>query len=130
MKKYFLIALFLLPGVALFGQDTLKTNMGAHGGKAKRAGNYYIEVLDSPGNVYAFLLNHDLKPIPNKNILGQMTLYFPNDVCIDYPLKPYGFDGFFAEVPNGFYMCKVIFAINGKRVFATFDNETEIVEKK
>jgi len=129
MKKIFFI-LFALAGTTLFAQDTLKTNIGPHSGKAKRAGNYYIEVLDSPGNIYAFLLNHDLKPMSNKNITGQMTLYFQDDVSTDYPLKPYGTDGFFAECPNGFYSCKVTFNIANKKVSALFDNETEIVEKK
>ena len=128
--KRFLTVLFLAFGVIIYAQDTLKASIGPHGGKAKRAGNYYIELLDSPGNIYAFPLNHDLKPITNKNITGQMTLYFQNDVSVDYPLKPHGADGFFAEVPNGFYSCKVTLYISNKKTTAVFNNETEIVEKK
>ncbi len=130
MKKILFILLFASAGAVLIAQDNSKTSLGPHGGKAKKAENYYIEVVDSPGNIYAFLLNHDLKPMGNKNITGQMTLYFQNDVTADYPFRPYGTDGFFAEIPNGFYSCKVTFNIANKKVSALFDNDTEIVEKK
>ena len=129
MKKYLFILLFTIAGATLFAQDP-KTILGPHSGKAKQAGNYNIETLDSPGNIYAFLLNYDLKPMSNKNITGQITLYFENDESIDYPLKPHGTDGFFAECPNGFYSCKVTFNIANKKVSALFNNDTEIVEKK
>lgn len=130
MKKKIFTSLFIAMSVVLFGQDSLKPGMGPHDGKVKKAGKYYIEVLDSPGNIYAFLLTADLKPISNKSVTGQMTLYFENDVSIDYPFRPYGTDGFFAEVPNGFYSCKVTFNVANKKVFAQFDNNTEIVKKK
>lgn len=130
MKKIFFILLFGLLSKILLAQDTLNIKTGPHGGKVKQSDNYNIEILDPLGNIYAFLLNYDLKPVSNKNITGHLTFYFPDDVNNDYSLKPYGPDGFFAECPYGFYSFKVTFNFSNKKISALFDNDAEIVRKK
>ena len=129
--KFIIIVLIIIAAlVLLVSQNPFRSSTGPHGGIVKPAGNYQIEVNNPYGNLYAYLLDIESKPIKNKKITCSVRYYFPDDTTTDMDLKPFGDDGFMTETTIKFYSCKITFNLQGKSVSAKFENESQIVQKK
>jgi hypothetical protein len=129
-KIIFIVLIIIAAGILLVSLGVFQTTtFGPHGGIVKPAGSYQIEMKNPYGNLYAYLLDVESKPIRNKRITCSVRYYFPDNTTTDVDLKPYGEDGFTTETTIKFYLCKVTFNLQGKSVSAKFENENPIVQK-
>jgi len=105
--------------------------IGPHGGKVKKAENFNIEKIQSPENLYAFLLDTNYKPISNKGVIGEVRFYYLDETTSDIPLLPFETEGFVVKMQeNQYHSCRITFIISGKSISAKFENESLIVSKK
>lgn len=129
-SKNSIILLFILLASTLISLKIFQSTYGPHGGVVKPAGVYHIEMKNPYGNLYAYLLEADSKPILNKGISCKARYYLPDSTSTEVDLKPFGDDGFTAETTIRFYICKITFDVFGKSVSAKFENENPIVQKE
>ena len=129
-KIIIVVVIVLVAGGLLVSLNLFQSPNGPHGGVVKPAGNYQIEMKNPYGNLYAYLLDVESKPIRNRRVTCNVRYYFPDNTTTDVDLKPFGDDGFTAETTIKFYSCKITFNLQGKSVSAKFENENPIVQKK
>ncbi len=112
-------------------QDIDFKNGFMHGGILNTAGDYKIEVINSYRNFIVYLYDKNNKPIPNKDITGEVSFYYNHDASINLKLNAGENQSFTAEVKNAnYYYCVVSFNIYGKPVSSKFFNLAEIAKKK
>lgn len=129
--KIFFILLLLLVALMLIGLHLSESAEGPHGGAVKQAGDYHIEVKTVYPYFYAFLLDKSSRPISNKGISCEAKFIFADHTDINVSLGPFEEDGFSARlITQEFNSSQVYFNIHGKIVFAQFENESLIVDKK
>ena len=120
------VATFILLGFGLY-----QSSNGPHGGAMKQADNYYfIEMKNPYGNFFAYLLDKNYKLMSNKGISCEVRFFAHDNTTTDVALKPFGEDGFSAEVSIPYQSCRITFQVFGKPVTTLFENETLMVEKK
>jgi hypothetical protein len=78
----------------------------------------------------AYLLDKNLKTIGSKDISGEVKFFLADSTAIDVVLKPAAGNSFIAKVAPGFYACKITFHVSGKDVSASFEKQSQIVQKK
>lgn len=111
--------------------NTSQVTIGPHGGKVKKAENFNIEKIQSPENLYTFLLDNNYKPISNKGVVGEVRFYYIDETTSDIPLIPFETEGFVVKMQeNQYHSCRITFIISGKSISAKFDNESLIVSNQ
>jgi len=129
--KIIIVILIIIAAITLLiSLKMFQSPYGPHGGVVKPAGNYQIEMKNPFGNLYAYLLDVESKPMRNKRISCKVRYYFPDNTTTEIDLKPFGDDGFMAETTTRFYSCRITFNLQGKSVSAKFENENPIVQKE
>lgn len=129
--KIIIITLLIIAALILISLRLFQSSEGPHGGTVKPAGEYYIEMKNPGGGMYAFLLNKDLKPISNKGITCRARLLHTDRAVTDVKLSFFGSDGFFVElIPRYYVTSTVIFTLPDKELSAEFENEVLFVDKK
>lgn len=131
MKTIAVFSVLVLGVIALLPTGLFQLAFGPHGGKVKKAENFNIEKIQSPENLYVFLLDSNSKPMANTGITGEVRFYFLDETTSDIPLIPFEKDGFVVKMNEDHYhACRISFIISGKSISAKFDNENLIVINK
>lgn len=129
--KIIILTLLIIAAFILISLRLFQSSDGPHDGKVKKANEYYIEMKNPDSNLYAFLLDKNLKPLSNKEITCKATLFYPDNTSSEAEMTRFGADGFFTEsIVRYYFSCTITFNISGKTVSARFDNETLFVSKK
>lgn len=110
---------------------SLKPATGPHNGIVKPAGEYNIEMKNTYDYFFAYLLDKNQEPIPNKGMQCEVKFIHPDTTSTTIPLKPFEEDGFSSAIHSiKFSSCRVYFRVKGKLISAQFDNQNLIVQKK
>ena len=128
--KIIFIALFLLITFTLIAIRLMQPAIGPHGGIVREAGQYHIEIRSEYTCLYVFLLDGKTVPIPNRGILCELRVLFPDNTDTRLLLKPYGTDGFFIRLGSQrFQTYKICFNVFGENVSTEFNTENLVVQK-
>ena len=123
--------LFFPAAITLFALPVASLSEGPHGGILKSADEYYIEMKNNPDtSFYVYLLDNKLRTISNKDISGEVKLFFSDNTSMDVRLTPSVENSFTAVITPGFYACKIIFHVSGKDVSAPFEKQSQIADQK
>lgn len=129
--KIILFSLLIILALILISLKIFQSSDGPHGGTVKQAGEYYIEMKNPGGSLYAFLLDQDRKPLSNTGMTCKAKLFYPDNTSSEAEMGYFAADGFFIEsVPRYYTSCMILFNVSGKSVSAEFENETLFVDKK
>lgn len=128
--KVILITLFLLLALLFISLNLFQSSEGPHNGTVKQAGDYHIEMKNTPDYFFTYLLDKNRKPMSNKGIDCEVKFLFPDTTATTITLQPTGEDGFSTAASSlKFYSCRIYFKIKSKLISAQFDNENLIVQK-
>lgn len=94
------ILIFLLAGSVSFAQEK---KAPPHNGQLKKAGYYYVEVVDCSGYLEIYLYDLDMYPKSNYGLSGVVKFYYPDSTHSTIPMYSYGMDGFTAEASKESY---------------------------
>lgn len=112
------LILLLAAGLHLQAQ---KPSPGPHGGELKKAGVYWMELVDCTSYVQLYLYELDMCPLKNYDISGSVDFYYPGSDCFTSPLYPYGIESFTAEARQPCYTrCRVFVHSRGLSISADF----------
>jgi len=126
----FLMPILLFAMVIFIGSEFFQPTLGPHGGTMKQVENYNIEMKNTYGNFYTYLLDNKQNPIGNKGISCGVKFFYADNTNVEVLLKPLGEDCFFTETTTPFQTCRITFNVFGKKVSARFENEVPMVKKK
>ena len=130
-NKIYFFTLLLIAALILISLQIFQSSYGPHGGAIKPTGNYNIEMKNSAGSIYSYLLEQNLKPISNRGITCEASLVFPDYSRTDIELKPFGEDGFSSDVITKYFASSTItFHVLGKNISSEFESETLFAKKK
>ena len=122
------ILIGILPVLLLI---SLKPATGPHDGIVKPAGEYNIEMRNTYDYFFAYLLDKNQNPLPNKGIKCEVKFIHADTTSTVIPLKSFGDDGFSAATHSlKFNSSRIYFNVRGKLISAQFENQNLIVEKK
>lgn len=125
------VALILGLAAIIISMNTFPQNQGPHGGRVQKAENFNIESKSSYPFFYAYLLNDQNKPISNKDIACEIKFFLTDSTILDFPLKPFGEDGFRIESTiRDYNSYRINFHAFGRNISSKFENENAIVRKK
>ncbi len=132
MKTKFIYSNLVVLSVIVFISLSLFQSLaGPHGGTVRKAANFNIEMKNSYGGFYTYLLDSKLKPVKNKDITCRVKVFFADKTSIHMQLIPCGIDGFTAEsMPPLFSSCIIIFHVADSNISAEFDNDLLFVKQK
>lgn len=128
MRPHLFFVVLYLVTMALVAHVTTRTQ-GPHEGILKRSGPYFIEMKEEGTKIYVYLLDKKLVAVNNKDVIGEVSVGFPDNTTQVIPLKPEKEDQFVCEVPQNFSACKITFTVSGKNISARFTSPVKMVHK-
>jgi len=130
MKTYILIACCFF-GLLCYGQDSLHTKPGPHGGTLKAVENYNLELLRSLKIVKVFIYDIEMKAVSNAEASGEILFTYPENLTIINKLKPFSTNALMTEVGNENYAsCRVTLTVKGQQLETKFSNQPALARKK
>lgn len=130
MKTFLILVILPFLIVAPLTTDLIQTP-GPHGGKIKKADQYYIEQKSDDHFVYTYLLDSRKRTMSSKNVTCTARFFLSDSTDLVIALKPFGDNGFSGEHISGYKVYKITYVIDVEtKVSALFDSEKLVAEKQ